>query len=330
MIVFDDVKDFNSTHIFDCGQCFRWRAMEDGSWTGIAGDRLANVLFEPNSAGSENAASGKAKTSVRSGRVIITEYTGESEDKKQGLPGTYTGKNASRDYWFNYLDLGRDYGGIKRKLYRGDDVMKQAIKAGQGIRILNQDLWETIVSFIISQNNNIPRIKGCIERLADVAGEPIKVSSSFKSVIDEDKDKNRNGECKESGPSVLGLTLKSIPRPEKLAVMMEDDLAEVRLGYRAKYLIRAAQEVLERGMPRSYEEVLALTGVGPKVANCITLFGLRDMSSFPIDVWMRRVMHELYDFDEGDVKGMAQYASKHFGQLSGIAQQYLFYYIRER
>ena len=284
VIRFKDIDDFNCDHIFDCGQCFRWRRMDDGSWTGIAGARIANVKYID-----------ETKT------VQVTEYSEEEYSK------SIDGKK-SKDFWFDYLDLGRDYGSIKRKLSRGDNVMKLSVKSGQGIRILSQELWETIVSFIISQNNNIPRIKGCIERLSEIAGEKIKLGR-------EDFD--------------LGdLVPKRIPIPEVMASLTVNDLASVRLGYRAKYLIQAGREVIERGLPENYEEVLALTGVGPKVANCISLFGLRDMGSFPIDVWIKRVMHELYGFDEEDKRGMAEYANKHFGELSGIAQQYLFYYMR--
>lgn len=272
------VKDFDAKHIFDCGQCFRWREQPDGSWTGIAGGRIANIGFDNN---------------------ILTI---------ESLAGISTPKDF-QDYWFDYLDLGRDYGAIKRKLSRGDDVMKSAIKGGQGIRILNQDLWETIVSFIISQNNNIPRIKGCTERLAKLAGEPLVVN-------DRDID--------------LGdMAPYNLPTPEKLAAMTVEGLAPVRLGYRARYLIETAQAVVEKGLPESMDDLGALCGVGPKVANCIGLFGLHKYNSFPIDVWVKRVMHDLYGFDEGDNKGMAAYAEEHFGELSGFAQQYLFYYIRE-
>ena len=288
-IIIENVRDFDADHIFDCGQCFRWRKQSDGSWSGIAEDRIANVKFTPT----------EAKSQTIFGQVEIREFS--------------TNKG-SKEFWENYLDLNRDYGEIKKKLTRGDSVMKQAVKSGQGIRILNQDLWETIVAFIISQNNNIPRIKGCIERLADVAGNKIEIG------FDEDFDAAFGTE---------NLILNTIPGPEKLASLEIEDLKEVRLGYRAKYLIRAGREVLERGLPTTYDEVLALTGIGPKVANCIGLFGLHETSSFPIDVWIKRVMHELYGFDEEDKKAMAEYAKEHFGEYSGIAQQYLFYYIRE-
>lgn len=317
-LIIKGVTDFDARHIFDCGQCFRWREEDDGSWTGIVttigqGTRMANVSFVPGEEGKSakpKAKSGdegkRAKTAAKSGDVVIREYTKNST------------KESGESFWFNYLDLGRDYKKIKSKLSRGDDVMKRAIKAGGGIRILNQDLWETIVSFIISQNNNIPRIKGCIERLSELFGEPIKLSDEGKKLVREGNENYK-----------IPLLPYSVPGPEKLAKLSVDDLAPVRLGYRAKYLIAAAEEVLARGMPTTYEEVLALTGVGPKVANCIGLFGLHETNSFPIDVWVKRVMNRLYDFDEEDIKGMEEFALKNFGELSGFAQQYLFYYIRE-
>ncbi len=306
-IVFEDIYDFNPTHIFDCGQCFRWRRISDDNWIGIVGTgsdeaRIAKVAFLPD---------GKSKAGARTkGKVEVTILSGANSN--MAVSKATSGKE--RDFWFNYLDLGRDYGKVKQRLSRGDDVMKLAIKSGDGIRILNQDLWETIVSFIISQNNNIPRIKGCIERLSEVTGEG---ASQYKtSGVDE--------------VVQAGLSPFALPSPEKLASLTVEDLDPVKLGYRARYLIESAREVCERGLPKNYEEVLALTGVGPKVANCIGLFGLHLEDSFPIDVWVKRVMHELYGFDEDDMKGMQEYASEHFKELSGFAQQYLFYYIRER
>ena len=109
-----------------------------------------------------------------------------------------------------------------------------------------------------------------------------------------------------------------------------DDLAPVRLGYRAEYLIRASRQIMERGLPRDRKQLLALTGVGPKVASCIELFGMGNMKSFPIDVWVRRLMHEFYGLDEKDGKAMEAFARDRFGSFGGIAQQYLFYYAREK
>ncbi|MCF0144106.1 MAG: DNA-3-methyladenine glycosylase 2 family protein [Firmicutes bacterium] len=206
-----------------------------------------------------------------------------------------------------YFDLGRDYSKIRRKLSKNDPVMKEAIRAGKGIRILKQDRWETLLSFIISQNNNIPRIKGCISTLSETLGEK-----------------------------------GQLPTPAVLARATVEDLAACRLGYRDKYLIETARQIeedpefLDRlakpevSSDEAAEVLQKLSGVGPKVANCIALFGLGKIDSFPIDVWMKRVMNQLYGIPENDVKAMKEYAAENFAPYGGIAQQYLFYYITHK
>ena len=265
----ENIRDFNLKHIFDCGQCFRWNEEPDGSYTGIAMGKPVNMSF-------------------RDGTLEIENCTEEE---------FYT-------IWKPYLDLDRDYGRIKRKLSRCDRNMKKAVMTGDGIRILHQDLWEIIISFIISQNNNIPRIRGCIENLAGLFGE--------------------------SAGIYRGREWFNLPGPEKLASLSVEDLAQIKPGYRGKYLIGTAKAVAEKGLPETEEELLKLPGVGPKVANCIALFGMGKMNSFPIDVWVQRVMNQIYGIDEKNKKEMKAYAEEHFGELGGIAQQYLFYYIREK
>ncbi|MBR5229690.1 MAG: 8-oxoguanine DNA glycosylase, partial [Firmicutes bacterium] len=136
--IYEGIKDFDLDHIFDCGQCFRWTRQEDGSYTGIAFGKVVNMQVE--------------------GANLIVDNCCEEDFSA---------------IWHDYLDMGRDYGAVKDLLAEGDPVMARAIESGTGIRILKQDLWETIVSFIISQNNNIPRIKGCIENLARLFGESV-------------------------------------------------------------------------------------------------------------------------------------------------------------
>lgn len=267
--------DFDLKHIFECGQCFRWDANEDGSYTGTAGGRVADMYHE---AGTLNI--------WQSDKV---DFDDESFNE-----------SLDESFWRRYLDLDNDYGRIKRKL-SADPVMKKAIPYGYGIRILKQDPWETTVSFIISQNNNIPRIKRNINDLSCLAGEKI---CSYK-----------------------GRDWYDIPSPEKLAGMAEDDLAPVRLGYRARYLIETAQCVCDKGIDVLYQDLDSLCGVGPKVASCIRLFGLEQMDSFPVDVWVKRVMKGLYGLEKpGEIK---EFAKKRFGEYGGYAQQYLFYYVRE-
>lgn len=276
--IIEGVKDFNTDHIFDCGQCFRWQRQEDGSYIGPAMGRVVKISYAD-------------------GQLIIDNC----------------GKEDFENIWKKYLDLDTDYGPIKEKLSAEDQIMQAASEYGYGIRILRQDFWETVVSFIISQNNNIPRIKGCIESICEKFGE----------------------HAGEYG----GKAFFSIPSPSTLASLSSEDLAPCRLGYRAPYLVKMARQFVDRGGPDVVEAELKnaedpiqalqqFCGIGPKVAACISLFGLGRMDAFPIDVWMRRVMNRLYDIDEKDVKAMKDYAKKHFGENGGIAQQYLFYYIR--
>lgn len=301
MIVKEKIKDFNLDHIFDCGQCFRWSKEEDGSYTGIAFNKPANISFQPYTEGGFE------------GKLSIDNVT-EAEFEQN---------------WRDYLNLDRDYEQIKRDLAKKDSIMAEAIKSGQGIRILKQDPWETLISFIISQNNNIPRIKKCIEGLCEMFGS--------------------------SAGSYRGKEYFTFPKASVLAGLTENDLSPIKLGYRAKYIIETAKKVVadntdsikqecmdanlstvatlgnlrKADIATGYEYLTSLSGVGPKVANCILLFGMEKYESFPIDVWVRRVMHQLYDIDENDLKSMAAYASENFGQYGGIAQQYLFYHIRQ-
>ena len=263
MIKIEDVKDFDLTHIFECGQCFRWVPDGSGSYIGAAGSFSARVSTE--------------------GGLLIIDASGGDES-----------------FWRHYFDLETDYGAIKRKLYGAEPRIKAATEYGNGIRILNQDLFETLISFIISQNNNIPRIRKNIESLCGVYGEPIE-----------------------------GSTRRAFPSPEALAEADEKDLAALKLGYRSSYIKASAQRFLTEGDPAAREELLAYHGVGPKVADCIMLFGLRDTAAFPVDTWVRQIMNDMYGFDINDKKGMQAFASEKFGDFAGYAQQYLFYYYRD-
>lgn len=277
----EGVKDFSAEQIFDCGQCFRWERNEDGSYSGIAFGRVARMDYDHE-------------------KKLLRIFNATKDDFD--------------NVWRNYLDLDRNYSEIKEILSEKDPVIRKAISHGQGIRILNQEKWETLLSFIISQNNNIPRIKKCINSLAETLGEYA-------------------GEYE-------GRTYYNLPSPQVLAEATLDDLAPCRLGYRAKYLIETARKVHAEGMEslealgsselsssEACEALRGYCGVGPKVANCIALFSMGKFDSFPIDVWVRKVMNTMYGIDENDMKAMAAFAGKTFGAYGGIAQQYLFYYI---
>ena len=285
---FKNVRDFKPDHIFECGQCFRWN-LEDGAYVGVAGGYVARIKFEY-SERTENP------------RVLGSENCGLNDGLYGDLIVETTGGDEA--YWRHYLDLDTDYGAIKSTIVVKEPQIEQACEYGYGIRILNQDMFETLVSFIISQNNNIPRIKKCIEALCENYGEYL-------------------GE-------VFGKKRYAFPTAAVLAQADVVDLAELKLGYRCEYIVRAAKRYLEEGAPQIYEEVISYHGIGPKVANCIMLFGVHKVDAFPIDTWVKHIMNDMYGFDEKDVKGMAEFAADKFGAYAGYAQQYLFYYYRDR
>ncbi len=269
-IVLKNVSDFELSHIFDCGQCFRFSKTGENTYTGVS--------------------FGKALTISKNGDDIVLHGT-SSEDFE--------------NIWYNYLDLSRDYSKIKNRL-SGDGCMDNAIKEGYGIRILNQDLFEVIISFIISQSNNIPRIKKIIETLCKTAGEKINYE---------------------------GKTYYSFPSPEAI---LECDISLLHAGYRDKYITGAAKlvkdspdfldELKAASSKTAKKMLLSIYGIGNKVADCIMLFGLGRTDSFPVDVWMQRIMEQLYFKKKCTKSEISEYAAKKFGDLGGIAQQYLFYY----
>lgn len=281
-IEINNVKSFNLKHIFECGQCFRWNENEDGSYTGIVGK---NVI----------------KISMINNNIIAKSY---GEDDLQKL--------------FNfYFDMETNYEEIKEKLRKIDNYMVTSIQHGEGIRILNQDLWETIISFIISANNNIPRIKGIIEKMSKKYGDEIVW----------------NNEKYYTFPTVNQLSKASVEDLRKLGLGFRD----VRI-FETTRMIRENQINLEKLHKEKNtnivrDDLLQLSGVGPKVADCILLFStLKRFDVFPIDVWVRRVMNELYIKNEDETKvskkQILEIAEEKFGNLCGMAQQYLFYWKR--
>ncbi len=279
----ENIKSFELADIFDCGQCFRWNKQEDGSYTGVFKGNVMNVQKEGDKVTFKGICNGDIKK--------IVEY---------------------------YFDLNRDYEEIKEQLSKIDENVRTSIEYGKGIRILNQDLWEMIISYIISANNNIPRIKGIIERLSKAYGKEIEW----------------NGEKYYTFPTV-----------EELKDVTVEDYRKLGAGFRDLRLYETVQAVLDKRVdleqmqknPNTLEvreQLLTLSGVGPKVADCILLFStLKRFDVFPIDVWVRRVMNELYikNEDENKVskKEIMDIAEQKFGDLEGLAQQYLFYWKRE-
>ena len=279
----ENIKSFELADIFDCGQCFRWNKQEDGSYTGVFKKNVINVQKQENTIIFKGICDGEIKEIVE-----------------------------------DYFDLKRNYEEIKNKLSQIDENVKTSIEYGQGIRILNQDLWEMIISYIISANNNIPRIKGIIERLSKTYGQEIEW----------------NGE-----------KYYTFPTPEELKDVTVEDYRKLGTGFRDIRLYETVHMILDKKVNLEEmqnnsntlevrEQLLTLSGVGPKVADCILLFStLKRFEVFPIDVWVRRVMNELYIKNEDETKvnkkEIEKLAHAKFGNLAGIAQQYLFYWKRE-
>ena len=267
-IEFKGIRDFDAKETFTCGQCFRWRQGEDGLFEGIASGRYGKV-----------------------------EYS-------KGTIKIHGAKEKDRDFWFDYLDLGRDYSAIKKELRKVDDKLSEAIDYAPGIRILNQELFETTISFIISANNNIPRIMKIVESLCTHYGKKTAHGYAF-------------------------------PAPEVLAEASVCDISEfTHAGYRCDYIVKTAKAFTENSLTKeklkkmtreeARKTLLALPGVGPKVCDCILLFtGIRQ-DVFPTDVWVKRVMKDLYFGRDASIKEIDEFALKHFGNKCGIAQQYLF------
>ena len=280
-IIIRKVKDFNPVHTFECGQCFRWKREKDGSYTGVVRGRAVNV-----------------------------EFHGDKEEA-----GALVIKNGSIDdfinIWYDYFDLGRDYGAIKQSLMK-DNIMREAVKFGYGIRLLKQDIWETLISFILSANNRIPMIMRAVEKLSEAYGEEIKLD---------------------------GVSYYSFPSVDKLAASNCEELDVCKGGFRCKYILSTSQMIrdgdvrLERletmSRDKARNELMRLPGVGPKVADCVLLYSGTKYDVFPTDVWVKRVMEELYFKREASFKEIWNFANENFGDMAGFAQQYLFYYARE-
>ncbi|HOT22479.1 MAG TPA: DNA glycosylase [Sedimentibacter sp.] len=275
-ITIHDIRDFNITHIFECGQCFRWNREDDGSYTGVVKNKVINVLQQENT--------------VEFNNINTDDF----------------------DIIKNYFDFDTDYETIKNTL-NTDEIMAEAIKFGEGIRILNQEEWETMISFMISANNRIPMIKKVIENL----------SVSFGDYIG----------------NYRGKEYFSFPTAERLSAAPVERILECKAGFRAPRIKEAATRFLYEKdkiyniKNMSYNEGLAYLktykGIGDKVANCILLFSMKHFDTFPVDVWVRRVMQTLYVSKETKDADIRKFAENKFGKYSGFAQQYLFFYARE-
>lgn len=271
-------ESFNPTHIFECGQCFNFNIEEDGSYTAVHLGRIINVL--------------QKEDHVLIRNVSLDEFY---------------------EIFYDYFDLGTDYSAIREKLSK-NEILKTASDYGYGIRILNQEMFETVISFIISANNGISRIKNSIKIISERYGDYI-------------------GEY-------MGRKYYAFPRPEVLAKVDPLELREfARVGFRDVRIVEASKMVADGYLDFDIDQTLStedlkeklmqMPGIGPKVADCILLFTYHRRETFPVDVWIKRVMETLFIGHEVPKKLVDDYAREYFGKLAGYAQQYLFYYGRE-
>lgn len=285
VVLIEGVEYLDIGKTFDCGQCFRF-------------DEVKESLHE------------KEFSGVAFGRFVSFAQDGD----RVYIYGSTYGEYES--IWKSFLDIERDYGEVERDILSNssNEALRCAVEYGRGIRILKQDSFECIISFIISQNNNIPRIKKIIESLSRECGEPIALSEEMKKHLSGD---------------ILPYTF---PTAEAIYALGEQGLYALKVGFRAKYIFDAVSRMLDgrlslyaltqaESTDEGIEMLCTVKGIGLKVASCALLFGFARLDAFPVDVWIKRVGEKYFPEQK-------EFSGKLFGQYAGIAQQYLFYYER--
>lgn len=276
-IIIEGVTDFNVAQTLECGQCFRFDKIDENEYVIVAKGHLLHIKQEDS-------------------KVIFYE----------------TSKQLLEDIWLDYFDLKRDYSDIKKYLLERDSCLEEPIKEKYGVRILQQEFHEMLISFVISQNKQIPHIKKIIRDLSKRYGE-------YLGTINEQN-------------------YYTFPTVDALGKITEEEFRELKTGFRAPYLCDASRklqyDLVEKDLRMlSYEaakeELIKIRGVGDKVANCVLLFGLGYRNAFPIDVWVKRIMENVYFKREASKEEIKQLAIEKFGEYGGYAQQYLFYFARD-
>ena len=279
-VIIEEVKNFNIKQILECGQCFRWKKISDTNYIGVAYGKVIEVIQEGD-------------------KVRILNSNEEDFN----------------NIWLRYFDLERDYCKVKEGL-SNDDILSKSVEYGYGIRLLNQEPFELLISFIISARNSIPSIQKTVNKISERWGTPIEYK---------------------------GETYYTFPTPEQLADASLEDIKETGASFRSKYIVDTIKKVNEsvKGDKYDLEYISSLSadechtalqefmGVGAKVADCIMLFSMEKSSAFPVDVWVKRAMMHFYNAEEGSLNKIRIFARNKFGEFAGFAQQYLFYYARE-
>lgn len=282
-IIIKNVKNFELSNVFDCGQCFRWNRQKNGNYIGVAFGKVIEV-------------------SKRDEDVILYNTTAEEFN----------------NIWVDYFDLKRDYTAIKEEL-SNDVLLKDAVQFGHGIRLLQQEPFEILLSFIISSNNRIPMIKRAIENISKKWGEKIEYKGNY---------------------------YYTFPTLDVLNEATVEELEACSTGFRAKYIKETLNKIYnskygdynneydlnwikEQDDDACHENLQKFNGVGPKVADCVMLFSMNKYSAFPVDVWVKKAMIYFYVAPDVSLKKIRDFGRNKFGSISGFAQQYLFYHARE-
>ncbi|SEW02305.1 DNA-3-methyladenine glycosylase family protein [[Clostridium] fimetarium] len=276
--VLNSVEDFDVGQTLECGQCFHFKKIDENEYGVVAFGKLLHIKQENN--------------------FIIFYDTTEEEYE---------------NIWKNYFDLDRNYSEIKKYLLKKDNKLKLAMDTMWGVRILNQEFFEILISFIISQNKQIPHIKQIVATISRKYG-------NYLGKIGEEE-------------------FFGFPSCERMSDISLEDLKECKTGFRAPYIMDAVSKVCDKTIDEAIlkaanmnvclENLQQIKGVGEKIGNCVMLFGLEKREAFPIDVWIKRIMEFMYFEGEVSKDEIAAFAKKRFGKYGGYAQQYLFYYGRE-
>ncbi|AQS08299.1 DNA-3-methyladenine glycosylase [Clostridium saccharobutylicum] len=291
-ILIESIKNFKLKQIFECGQCFRFEKISDTNYIVVAFERVIELIED--------------------GENILIYNSNESD---------------VRDIWIKYFDLHRDYSYIKNELSK-DDLLRKSVEFGTGIRILNQDPFEILISFIISARNSIPSIMKTINKISTKWGTEILYK---------------------------GKTYYAFPTIEQIKNATLEEIQETGASFRSKYIIDTIANVYSSKQAMNQESLQKreelkkydldyikslndddchkalqeFKGVGAKVADCVMLFSMEKYSAFPVDVWVKRAMIHFYGAQDASLNKIRIFARNKFGKLSGFAQQYLFYYARE-
>jgi N-glycosylase/DNA lyase len=286
LVKVESVSLFDVGKIFDCGQCFRFDIVEDS----------------PHAVEFAGCAMGKYVSFGQDGDTLYI-YNSTLEDYE--------------NIWEKFLGLEEDYGAINESILSlsENQALSDAVRLSSGIRILKQEPWEAICSFIISQNNNIPRIKKLVAALCKACGDKIDISNMKEHIA--------------TAHQAIDGNFYSFPTPDRVLELGVDGLAALKTGFRAKYIHDAAQRLeggeldldllLSSSTEDATKHLCTVKGIGPKVASCALLFGFSKLDAFPVDVWIKKVIEKYFDKD---------FAPSDLGKFAGIAQQYLFYYER--